>query len=489
MPSPKHFIALACRDTSLSEHQQIQLFITGQGDPLCTDMALQQPVTLDDAVIFAHAYEQLNALWETTTVSSSCSTSCFVPRSGASTVAGSNASNLASSSASVTKLASSSLCLSLTEIAPCRKDGKCFHCDEFFTDGHRGHCKHLFIIVVIDEEDNMPAVGEDEPTISLHVLTGIQFRSNRTMQLLIHVNSASLMALLDSRSTHNFINEQAATRACITLLGTRHLRVAMANDDKLTSSGCCRNMQLVIHGKCFTIDCYRLALGSYDMVLGVQWLESLGPILWDFRRGTLAFVHDGHRVVWSATSPRPAPSSLAMLLVVEGDLMNTLLQEFEGLFQEPTGLPPARSCSHKIHLLPGTAPVAVRPYRYAHAQKVELERQCDTMLLSGVIRPSSSAFLAPVLLVKKSDTSWRFCVDYRALNEKTMKDKFPIPVVEELLDELQGAQFFTKLDLRSGCHQVLMHPDDVIKTTFRIHQRLFEFLVMSFGLLNAPATF
>jgi hypothetical protein len=160
----------------------------------------------------------------------------------------------------------------------------------------------------------------------------------------------------------------------------------------------------------------------------------------------------------------------------------------EDLFAEPQGLPPRRHLSHRIRLKPSTGAVAVRPYRYAHTQKDELEHQCDEMLRLGVIRTSSSSFSSPALLIRKADGTWCFYVDYRALNNATIKGTFPIPVVE-LLDELQGTKFFTKLDMRSSYHQVLMFPDDIEKTAFRIHQGMFEFPVMPFGLTNAPATF
>lgn len=164
-------------------------------------------------------------------------------------------------------------------------------------------------------------------------------------------------------------------------------------------------------------------------------------------------------------------SYFCMVSTVEEETQSTehttelqeILKQYESVFAIPKSLPPMRDCNHEIKLKDGVEPFKQQEYRYPYLQRHEIEKLVKEMLDMGMIQHSQCPFSSPVLLVKKKDGSWRFCVDYRRLNSLTVRDNYPIPLIDDLLDELNGATVFSKIDLRAGYHQVRMRPEDVDK--------------------------
>ncbi|GJU61871.1 putative reverse transcriptase domain-containing protein [Tanacetum coccineum] len=167
-----------------------------------------------------------------------------------------------------------------------------------------------------------------------------------------------------------------------------------------------------------------------------------------------------------------------------------VVREFSEVFPEDLpGLPPVRQVEFQIDLIPGAAPVSRAPYRLAPSEMQELSNQLQELSDRGFIRPSTSPWGAPVLFVKKKDGSFRMCIDYRELNKLTIKNRYPLPKIDDLFDQLQGSSVYSKIDLRSGYHQLSAKDEDIPKTAFRTRYGHYEFQVMPFGLTNAPAVF
>lgn len=228
------------------------------------------------------------------------------------------------------------------------------------------------------------------------------------------IQGVKLQALVDTGSTHTFIHDEMARRLGLNIAFRPGISVKVANGDCVMSPGVCRNTAVAIGKDTFNIDCFALALDGFDVVLGVKWLKTLGTVSFDFGELWMAFWRDGKPVCWQGIDGAVQPT---LAIAATENLMEVLLSEYADIFSEPRGLPPPHRHDHRIHLLPDSVPVAVRPYRYLQLLKDEMEWQCADMLAQGIIRPSTSPFSSPVLLVKKPDDTWRFCVDYRTLND------------------------------------------------------------------------
>ena len=284
-----------------------------------------------------------------------------------------------------------------------------------------------------------------------------------------------LIVLINSGSIHNFVSNRIANIVQLPVQPIEPFNVKKANGGSLTCQGRFEDVPILLQGIPFVLTLYALPLTGLDEVLEIQILEQLGTVACNLRQLTMEFTwgNQSHKLqgidnraigcasmksvskdvrhgemLFAVCLQSPTDSSTQHI-----DLdIQQLLQNFEDIFQKPKHLPPIREIDHHINLKEGTEAINVRPYMYAYFQKAEIEKQVHDMLKLGLIRPSTSPFSSPVLLVKRKDGTWRFCTNYKALNKMTIKDRYPIPTIDGMLDELHGASYFTKLDLRAGFH-------------------------------------
>jgi hypothetical protein len=226
-----------------------------------------------------------------------------------------------------------------------------------------------------------------------------------------------------------------------------------------------------------------------DVILGMDWLSRYDGVIQCREKSVHLTSPQGDRIEFIAAL---SPTRKEIVNSMKGKVLEDIkvVDEYPDVFPDDLpGMPPDRDIEFNIKLLPGTAPISKRPYRMDVKDLAELKKQIEELLSKGFICPSSSPWGAPTLFVDKKDGSRRMCVDYGSLNEVTIKNKYPLPRIEDLFDQMRGVKVFSKIDLRSGYRQLKIRMEDIPKTAFTSRYGLYEFTVMSFGLTNAPAYF
>jgi hypothetical protein len=404
-----------------------------------------------------------------------------------------------------------------------KENGLCFNCDNKYSKGHKCGEKKLFYIYCEEEGEQKQEPSQDEkieaissvelsPTISCNELAGIS--TPQTLKIEGYIKKKKVIFLIDYGSTHNFIHYKLSKSLNCFLYPVPEFQVMIADGGTINCSGKCNKINLTMGEYVMNSPMISIPMGGADVVLGIQWLQSLGTMAFNFQEIFMKFSLEGKEIELRGITGKPGKviSSNGMTKLLKKGHQGIIAQLFsldvqtykpcipqylQGIINRhckvfediPKGIPPSRNHDHEIHLIPGSFPPNIRPYRYPYAQKSEIEHMVEEMLEAIIIIPSQSSYFAPVLMVFKKDSSWHICPDYRDLKKITIKYKFSIPAIDELLDELHGEIYFTKLDLHSGYHQIRMKEEDIPKIAFRTHEGHYEFLVMPFGLTNAPSTF
>ncbi|KAL2252041.1 UNVERIFIED_CONTAM: Retrovirus-related Pol polyprotein from transposon [Sesamum indicum] len=322
----------------------------------------------------------------------------------------------------------------------------------------------------------------------------------------------SAHVLIDPGSTCSFISRDFTSHVHAKIEPFGHnLHVSMPAGGFVLVNTVVRSCPIVVEGVTLYADLVVIDLREFDVILGMDWLASNHALV-DCQtkevmvevNGQIKMVIVGERkvipncLISAVTTFNLIKEGCEAYLASVHDIMKVspgvldvpVVREFPDVFpDELPGLPPHREVDFEIDTIPGAAPISIAPYRMAPSELKELKKQLEELLDKGFIRPSISPWGAPVLFVKKKDGSMRLCADYRQLNRITIKNKYPLPRIDDLLDQLKGATVFSKIDLRSGYWQLRIEEESIPKTAFRTRYGHYEFVVMPFGLTNAPAAF
>jgi hypothetical protein len=357
--------------------------------------------------------------------------------------------------------------------------GLCYNCDDKYFSGHKCKEQNIFIAIsedVLKEDVETPLVfrspetmditppsnpPEVELVISLNSLTG--FSAPQTLKLIGYIKHRKVIILVDSGSTHNFIHHRVAQETHCYIHAVNNFKIMIANGGSMKCGGCCENVCLQIGDYHLKSHMFAINMGGCDIVLGADWLGTLGPILMDFKELTMQFDQEGQKYniqCITVSSPEIISFHCMEKLLKKGHSgvisqlhaiqetetpsvpqdLQSILSKHQVVFSTPQGLPPSRGVhDHSILLIPRSLPPNIRPYHHPFTQKNEIEKMVQELLNTGIIRPSTSPYSSPMVMVLKKEGSWRMCHDFHTLKKLTIKDKFPIPIIYELLDELSGA--------------------------------------------------
>ena len=370
--------------------------------------------------------------------------------------------------------------------------------------GEKGHYRNRCPKLAANQNNNargrVYVMGEGNDQQGPDVVTGT-----------FPLNNHLAKVLFDSGADRSFVSIAFASllNCTPTELDTTY-EIELANGELESTNTIVRGCTLLLLDQPFEIDLMPVKLGSFDVVIGMDWLsKNHARIICDEKavhipfqgntlivRGehsktrfniisfvkTVKYISKGCHVFLAQVTEKKSEEKHPEDVPVVRDFLEVFPEELPGL-------PPVRQVEFQIDLVPGAAPVARAPYRLAPSEMKELSEQLQELSEKGFIRPSSSPWGAPVLFVKKKDGSFRMCIDYRELNKLTVKNRYPLPRIDDLFDQLQGSSVYSKIDLRSGYHQLRVREEDIPKTAFRTRYGHYEFQVMPFGLTNAPAVF